>query len=142
MRTKLFVALFLTFSILIVAQTQEKKTVVKETIVDSTKKNLENTQEKKTVVKETIETTETIVDSTKKNVEKTIKKKITVETKTEKVIWNKLCPIMGEEIDPEVETVEYKDKTIGFCCKPCIRRFNKDPEKHLKSLSDDGQTLR
>ncbi len=53
-------------------------------------------------------------------------------------IWNKLCPVMGEEVDSQVKTVEYKGKTIGFCCKGCAAKFEKDPEKYMKKLSEDG----
>lgn len=59
-----------------------------------------------------------------------------IETKK---IWNAYCPVMGEAVDPEVQTVEYKGKVIGFCCKSCIKKFKKDPEKYLKNLSEDGQ---
>jgi len=37
-----------------------------------------------------------------------------------KAMWNKFCPVMGEVVDPEVQTIEYKGKIIGFCCKSCI----------------------
>lgn len=53
-------------------------------------------------------------------------------------IWNKVCPVMGKEIDKEVQTVEYKGKMIGFCCKGCITKFKKDPDKYMKNLSEDG----
>jgi YHS domain-containing protein len=56
-----------------------------------------------------------------------------------KAIWNKFCPVMGEVVDPEVQTIEYKGKIIGFCCKSCIKKFKKDPEKYLQNLSEDGQ---
>lgn len=66
--------------------------------------------------------------------------KIEKQTSTKK-IWNAYCPVMGEEVDPEVQTVEYKGKVIGFCCKSCIKKFQKDPEKYLKNLSPDGQVF-
>ena len=65
------------------------------------------------------------------------------EAETESVqevkIWNKYCPIRGGEVDPETPTVEYKGKIIGFCCPGCDDKFEKDPEKYLKNLSEDGQ---
>jgi len=62
------------------------------------------------------------------------------ESKTaSKKIWNEVCPVMGDPVDPEVQTVEYEGKVIGFCCKSCIKKFKKDPEKYLKNLSDDGK---
>ena len=47
---------------------------------------------------------------------------------------NKFCPIEREnEIDPEVTTT-YEGKVIGFCCEPCIKKFNADPKTHMKDL--------
>ena len=47
---------------------------------------------------------------------------------------NQYCAINSDEkIDPKVTTV-YKGKTIGFCCEDCIEKFNKDPEKYMKTL--------
>ena len=53
-------------------------------------------------------------------------------------IWNKVCPVMGEDVDKQVQTAEYKGKTIGFCCKGCVAKFKKDTEKYMKNLSEDG----
>jgi len=68
--------------------------------------------------------------------------KAKVDKDSEVKIWNAYCPVMGDEVDPETKTVEYKGKTIGFCCGGCIKKFNKDPEKHLKNLSPDGKTYK
>jgi YHS domain-containing protein len=53
--------------------------------------------------------------------------------------WNKVCPVRGGEIDPDVATVEYNGKVYGFCCGGCDSKFKKDPEKYLKNLSKDGK---
>jgi YHS domain-containing protein len=53
-------------------------------------------------------------------------------------IWNKVCPIKGEEIDADAPTVEYNGKVIGFCCPGCDSKFQKDPEKYMKNLNEDG----
>jgi len=53
-------------------------------------------------------------------------------------IWNKVCPVKGEEIDAEAPTVEYNGKLIGFCCPGCDSKFQKDPEKYMKNLNEDG----
>ncbi len=53
-------------------------------------------------------------------------------------IWNKVCPVKGEEIDADSPTVEYNGKVIGFCCPGCESKFEKDPETYLKNLNDDG----
>jgi len=57
-------------------------------------------------------------------------------------IWNKVCPVKGEEIDADAPTVEYNGKVIGFCCPGCETKFEKDPETYLKNLNDDGSQLR
>jgi YHS domain-containing protein len=53
-------------------------------------------------------------------------------------IWNKVCPVKGEEVDVEAPTVEYNGKVIGFCCPGCDSKFQKDPEKYMKNLNEDG----
>ncbi len=43
---------------------------------------------------------------------------------------NKMCAIESDNpIDPAVTTV-YEGKTYGFCCKDCVAKFKKDPEKY------------
>ncbi len=54
------------------------------------------------------------------------------------LVWNKVCPVKGEEIDVDAPTVEYNGKLIGFCCPGCDSKFQKDPEKYLKNLNEDG----
>ncbi len=47
---------------------------------------------------------------------------------------NKFCVVMPEdEIDPDV-MVEYKGKTIVFCCTSCVKKFNADLEKYMGKL--------
>ena len=53
-------------------------------------------------------------------------------------VWNKVCPVKGEEVDAEAPTVEYNGKIIGFCCSGCDSKFQKDPEKYMKNLNEDG----
>lgn len=57
------------------------------------------------------------------------------------VAWNAVCPVRGEEIDPEGTKVEYNGKIYGFCCSGCISKFEKDPEKYSKNISDDGKSF-
>ncbi|MGD8780715.1 MAG: heavy metal-binding domain-containing protein [Ignavibacteria bacterium] len=54
-------------------------------------------------------------------------------------IWNKNCPVMGEEVDPAVPTVQYKGKTIGFCCPGCDEKFFKDSEQFMTRLNEKGK---
>ena len=53
-------------------------------------------------------------------------------------IWNKVCPVMGNKVDPDGPTVEYNGKLYGFCCPGCDAKFEKNPEKYSKNLSEDG----
>ena len=31
-------------------------------------------------------------------------------------------------------TQVYNGQTVKFCCKPCVREFNADPEKYLNKI--------
>jgi len=44
-----------------------------------------------------------------------------------------ICPVMGNEIDKDVFT-EYKGVKVYFCCPPCIRKFEADPQKYIPKL--------
>ena len=57
---------------------------------------------------------------------------------TELKIWNKVCPVMGNKVDPDGPTVEYNGKLYAFCCPGCDAKFEKNPEKYSKNLSEDG----
>ena len=50
---------------------------------------------------------------------------------------NKVCLVSGEDIDSKI-TADYKGKTYAFCCKTCLKKFTKDPEKYI--LKYDKQT--
>jgi YHS domain-containing protein len=48
----------------------------------------------------------------------------------------KTCLVTGDgldEMDEKVSTV-YNGQTFEFCCKPCLKKFNKNPEKYVKAL--------
>jgi len=55
-----------------------------------------------------------------------------------KEAFNKLCPVMGNKVDPEVPTIEFEGKAYGFCCAGCDDKFRNDPEKFSKNLNEDG----
>jgi len=57
---------------------------------------------------------------------------------TELKIWNKICPVMGNKVDVDGPTVEYNGKLYSFCCPGCDAKFEKNPEKYSKNLSEDG----
>lgn len=47
------------------------------------------------------------------------------------------CPVMGGEIDRKL-FADYKGKRVYFCCAMCTSKFEKDPEKYIKQLEDEG----
>ena len=55
--------------------------------------------------------------------------------------WNAVCPVRGEEVDPDANKAEYNGKVYGFCYNGCDKKFIKDPEKYSKNLSEDGKTF-
>jgi len=46
-----------------------------------------------------------------------------------------LCPVMGGKINKAIFT-DYKGKRIYFCCPPCVKTFESDPEKYMKALEE------
>jgi YHS domain-containing protein len=49
------------------------------------------------------------------------------------------CPVLGGAVDKNVYA-DYKGKRIYFCCKGCDAEFNKNPEKYMKKLEEQGIT--
>jgi YHS domain-containing protein len=50
-------------------------------------------------------------------------------------IINATCPVMGGEVDKNTPyKIEYKGKTVGFCCAGCVEKFKADPEKYMTKL--------
>jgi hypothetical protein len=47
---------------------------------------------------------------------------------------NKICPIKGNEVDPESPTREFKGVTIGFCCPGCEGKWDKKPDAEKLAL--------
>ena len=48
----------------------------------------------------------------------------------------KTCLVTGDdldEMDDRVSTV-YEGQTFEFCCKPCLKKFEKNPGKYVKAL--------
>ncbi len=51
------------------------------------------------------------------------------------------CPMMiGSKIDKNIY-VDYKGKRIYFCCADCPKKFEANPEKHMKKMADTGVIL-
>lgn len=43
------------------------------------------------------------------------------------------CPVMTGENAKQKYSVDYKGKTHYFCCRSCIKKIKKNPEKYLHS---------
>ncbi len=56
---------------------------------------------------------------------------------------NTTCPVSGDAVGDIGKPVyaQYKGQTIAFCCKDCLKKFNKNPDKYgplaLKNQSAD-----
>lgn len=50
----------------------------------------------------------------------------------------KTCIVSGDKLGEMGDAVvyPYKDREIKFCCKGCIKDFNKDPEKYIKKIEE------
>ena len=54
----------------------------------------------------------------------------------EEPIAQKICPVMGVEIDPVVYT-DYEGRRIYFCCQVCKAAFEKDPAKYVAKVDEE-----
>jgi YHS domain-containing protein len=47
------------------------------------------------------------------------------------------CLVTGDGLDDMDErvTTVYEGQTFEFCCKPCLKKFNKNPAKYVKALA-------
>ncbi len=50
------------------------------------------------------------------------------------------CPVMDEEINPQVFTKTASGNKIYFCCKGCDKKFAKNPKKYIPKLVAQGLT--
>ena len=50
------------------------------------------------------------------------------------------CVVMGESLTAmgKPVAIRYADREVRFCCKACVKKFRKDPEKYLAMLDDVG----
>ena len=48
---------------------------------------------------------------------------------------NAACLVMPDHKINGKTFVEYQGKTYGFCCKSCVKKFNKNPEKYIARLA-------
>jgi len=48
------------------------------------------------------------------------------------------CVVSGDKLGEmgKPYLYEYKDREIKFCCKSCVKDFDKDPKKYIKKLEE------
>ncbi len=46
-----------------------------------------------------------------------------------------VCPVMPDHQGSSKYAVDYKGKTYNFCCKSCVKKFNKNPEKYSRTTA-------
>ncbi len=56
----------------------------------------------------------------------------------------KTCVISGEKLGGmgEAYVHKYKDREIKFCCKGCLKEFNKEPDKYIKKIEEAEKKAR
>lgn len=57
-------------------------------------------------------------------------------------VVNTVCPVSGEELEDNEHTIKHEGKTYAVCCKKCLAKIQKDPEKYISRLSEDGKSLK
>jgi Cu+-exporting ATPase len=50
---------------------------------------------------------------------------------------NPVCPVTGEPVDPAVH-VEHAGKTVYFCCRDCVSKFEADPDAYMAKAYPEG----
>ena len=50
-------------------------------------------------------------------------------------IAQKVCPVTGDKIDPNIH-VDYNGRRVYFCCQMCVATFEKDPAKYLAKVDE------
>lgn len=55
--------------------------------------------------------------------------------------WQTICPVMHEEIDPEVFADTTSGQRVYFCCQSCIKDFFAEPAKMSDELAKQGYRI-
>jgi YHS domain-containing protein len=68
------------------------------------------------------------------NIEKTVANR--VPASKPKPYPLETCLVSGDDLDDMDDRVSivYEGQTFEFCCKPCVKKFYKDPGKYVKAL--------
>jgi major membrane immunogen (membrane-anchored lipoprotein) len=51
---------------------------------------------------------------------------------------NKVCPVTGDDVDPEI-FVEYQGHKIYLCCDDCVAKVKADPATYYKKAYPDAK---
>ena len=65
---------------------------------------------------------------------------VVAEGNTIKQTEQTTCPVMGGTIDQSLYT-DYEGTRVYFCCEGCVPEFQKDPEKYINKLENEGVKL-
>lgn len=50
------------------------------------------------------------------------------------------CPVMGGLINKNIYS-DYQGNRVYFCCPPCLKQFQKNPDLYIKKMKEQGITL-
>lgn len=56
-------------------------------------------------------------------------------TRASEAIMQKICPVMEQEINPQIFVV-YKGRKVYLCCDSCVEEFKRKPEVYIKNIDD------
>jgi YHS domain-containing protein len=60
------------------------------------------------------------------------------ETPVDKPVTNKICPLMGDEVETKWK-IEHEGQNVYFCCRGCIDMFTADPAAAIAKMSDEDK---
>lgn len=51
------------------------------------------------------------------------------------------CPVMGGKVSQKSPYVDVKGYRVYICCPGCAEKIKKDPDKYIKKIRKNGETL-
>jgi YHS domain-containing protein len=48
----------------------------------------------------------------------------------------KTCVVSGEDLGDKPYTFTHNGQTVKLCCKDCLAKFDKDPDKYMAKLNE------
>lgn len=58
----------------------------------------------------------------------------------EEITGQPTCPVMGNPVSRALHT-DYQGKRVYFCCPPCVKKFENDPDKFMQVIEEKGMKL-